>query len=69
MRLASDVQIAGLEDHPVLTGLLTGRDLLAGVGEVAVAVAVDVQGVAVPDDPDAVAGLRPDDQQGVARGA
>src|SRR5438445_669604 len=65
---AADVQVAGLEG---VAGLLraapVGCDLLAGAGQVAVAVAVDVERAAVPNDPYPVARLGAEDEQGVAR--
>jgi hypothetical protein len=65
---SAEGEVGDLEGVAVFGGpALPGRDLLAGVGEVAVAVAIDVEGVAVLDQPDAVGGAGADDDQGVAR--
>src|SRR5205814_1996547 len=51
-----------------MTRLLLGGDLLAGLGQVAVAVAIGVQRVAVEDEPDAVLGFGTEGEQPVLRG-
>ena len=73
VRPAADGDVAELEGVFALLGSaallgLLGGDLFAGLGEVAVAVAVDVEGVAVLDEPDAVLALGAEDEEAVARG-